>query len=136
NGNTLICEGCDGRIFEVTADGQVVWEFVNPHVSHEAGRPGLNNWVFRLRERHADRKSTRLNSSHVAISYAVFCLKKKKILRLGGSSQHYRQLRGIATMLSQGHLHDAADQRLLQDVLFGVRARQVYVGDIVFLPPE
>src|SRR5207253_10552699 len=28
--------------------------------------------------RGADRKSTRLNSSHVAISYAVFCLKKKK----------------------------------------------------------
>src|SRR5437870_13051427 len=28
---------------------------------------------------HSDRKSTRLNSSHVAISYAVFCLKKKKI---------------------------------------------------------
>src|SRR5437660_9691559 len=29
------------------------------------------------RTRHPDRKSTRLNSSHVAISYAVFCLKKK-----------------------------------------------------------
>src|SRR5438874_5929388 len=28
--------------------------------------------------RQADRKSTRLNSSHVEISYAVFCLKKKK----------------------------------------------------------
>src|SRR5690606_32044710 len=28
--------------------------------------------------RHEDRKSTRLNSSHVKISYAVFCLKKKK----------------------------------------------------------
>src|SRR5207302_10664463 len=27
---------------------------------------------------HSDRKSTRLNSSHVKISYAVFCLKKKK----------------------------------------------------------
>src|SRR5438874_6697470 len=27
---------------------------------------------------HKDRKSTRLNSSHVEISYAVFCLKKKK----------------------------------------------------------
>src|SRR5205814_10235035 len=27
---------------------------------------------------HADRKSTRLNSSHLGISYAVFCLKKKK----------------------------------------------------------
>src|SRR5437660_9141774 len=30
------------------------------------------------RSRAQDRKSTRLNSSHVAISYAVFCLKKKK----------------------------------------------------------
>src|SRR3712207_7648673 len=28
--------------------------------------------------RHQDRKSTRLNSSHANISYAVFCLKKKK----------------------------------------------------------
>src|SRR5256885_4086886 len=27
---------------------------------------------------HEDRKSTRLNSSHLVISYAVFCLKKKK----------------------------------------------------------
>src|SRR5207253_11226103 len=31
-----------------------------------------------FRRVRADRKSTRLNSSHVAISYAVFCLKKKK----------------------------------------------------------
>src|SRR5258707_4251093 len=29
-------------------------------------------------KRHRDRKSTRLNSSHANISYAVFCLKKKK----------------------------------------------------------
>src|SRR3712207_8782533 len=35
----------------------------------------------RRRERHLqDRKSTRLNSSHANISYAVFCLKKKKIM--------------------------------------------------------
>src|SRR2546430_8591040 len=31
-----------------------------------------------LRRFHGDRKSTRLNSSHSQISYAVFCLKKKK----------------------------------------------------------
>src|SRR5256885_10554746 len=31
-----------------------------------------------LRRRRSDRKSTRLNSSHLVISYAVFCLKKKK----------------------------------------------------------
>src|SRR5256885_8281366 len=30
-----------------------------------------------------DRKSTRLNSSHLVISYAVFCLKKKKVRREG-----------------------------------------------------
>src|SRR5438067_4777698 len=34
-------------------------------------------WESRAR-RMRDRKSTRLNSSHVSISYAVFCLKKKK----------------------------------------------------------
>ena len=33
-------------------------------------------WINDLHE-NADRKSTRLNSSHVVISYAVFCLKKK-----------------------------------------------------------
>src|SRR2546426_2649799 len=65
----------------------------------ETGRPGLTpdqvlrslilmrvkNWDYReLRERIndgytlRDRKSTRLNSSHLVISYAVFCLKKKK----------------------------------------------------------
>src|SRR2546422_3698176 len=31
-----------------------------------------------LQKKHRDRKSTRLNSSHGYISYAVFCLKKKK----------------------------------------------------------
>src|SRR3712207_7226833 len=35
-----------------------------------------------------DRKSTRLNSSHANISYAVFCLKKKKPVRACTQSQH------------------------------------------------
>src|SRR5437660_5754978 len=35
-------------------------------------------WFYRRGNTMVDRKSTRLNSSHVAISYAVFCLKKKK----------------------------------------------------------
>src|SRR2546426_9316763 len=34
--------------------------------------------LFLARAREVDRKSTRLNSSHLVISYAVFCLKKKK----------------------------------------------------------
>src|SRR3712207_8294869 len=39
--------------------------------------PLLRTTLLRLDERQ-DRKSTRLNSSHANISYAVFCLKKKK----------------------------------------------------------
>src|SRR5215510_15878992 len=44
------------------------------------GKPRLwwRRRPLRQIEHAADRKSTRLNSSHVAISYAVFCLKKKK----------------------------------------------------------
>src|SRR5206468_9789375 len=40
-----------------------------------AGRPDVIGRTLRVNE---DRKSTRLNSSHDQISYAVFCLKKKK----------------------------------------------------------
>src|SRR5207342_3545343 len=39
--------------------------------------------IGRLCTENVDRKSTRLNSSHVKISYAVFCLKKKTFLQLG-----------------------------------------------------
>src|SRR5574338_649929 len=40
---------------------------------------GQLNFEWALFFIHSDRKSTRLNSSHHGISYAVFCLKKKKI---------------------------------------------------------
>ena len=30
NGNTLICSGASGRLFEVTTGGEVVWEYINP----------------------------------------------------------------------------------------------------------
>src|SRR2546422_5646746 len=48
----------------------------------------------RAGELHGDRKSTRLNSSHGYISYAVFCLKKKnpgEQSKLGDGNQHRRQ---------------------------------------------
>src|SRR5471030_1064593 len=41
-------------------------------------RPAQCQCHRRQRRSHRDRKSTRLNSSHLGISYAVFCLKKKK----------------------------------------------------------
>jgi Arylsulfotransferase (ASST) len=51
NGNTLIDEGMNGRIFQVTRTGEVVWEYVNPYFAHsQAGgthRSVLTNWVYR-----------------------------------------------------------------------------------------
>src|SRR5207253_4616956 len=51
---------------------------------HERPDPGPQ---LRLRP---DRKSTRLNSSHVAISYAVFCLKKKKKINTPQYTSHHK----------------------------------------------
>src|SRR2546426_7807967 len=50
------------------------------HLQGEQGRARLVRAPLRLSHQRArqDRKSTRLNSSHLVISYAVFCLKKKK----------------------------------------------------------
>src|SRR5256885_12518708 len=65
----------------------------------------------RQSEDFPDRKSTRLNSSHLVISYAVFCLKKKK---------HYNHLRLVRRAASLGdrgfhsrQLHAARDTHAL-----------------------
>src|SRR2546422_3047153 len=53
--------------------------------------------VWRSRGPTRDRKSTRLNSSHGYISYAVFCLKKKKDARVNqGESRRAEELTGEA----------------------------------------
>src|SRR5256885_5378424 len=51
----------------------------------------------------ADRKSTRLNSSHLVISYAVFCLKKKKKKTIIYFSRHIR-LDGRSAWVSRSHI--------------------------------
>src|SRR5690625_618442 len=51
------------------------WPVIPPIKEHDKMQP-LLKMAYLIFSR--DRKSTRLNSSHVAISYAVFCLKKKK----------------------------------------------------------
>jgi hypothetical protein len=48
NGNTLINEGNFGRLFEVTREGEVVWEFVNPYFGPEAAPARVQtNMIFR-----------------------------------------------------------------------------------------
>src|SRR5699024_11777698 len=67
----------------------IPWLVVKHHFSVDLDKPFhtipldsshcLHTTAHRLKSSfsHLDRKSTRLNSSHVSISYAVFCLKKK-----------------------------------------------------------
>src|SRR2546426_7526307 len=63
-GSLVGAEGCAGMASRDTLPGR-----------RESGRPaGMAGAVGSS----GDRKSTRLNSSHLVISYAVFCLKKKK----------------------------------------------------------
>src|SRR5256886_11102454 len=53
-------------------------ELVDPARAQGVGDPGVEGRWERDEHEVGDRKSTRLNSSHSQISYAVFCLKKKK----------------------------------------------------------
>lgn len=51
NGNTLIDEGMNGRIFQVTNKGDIAWEYISPYFAATpvagAGKPVLSNWLYR-----------------------------------------------------------------------------------------
>jgi hypothetical protein len=47
NGDTLICEGASGHVFEVTSAGEIVWDFTNPFSA--SGPRGPRNEVFKVR---------------------------------------------------------------------------------------
>lgn len=53
NGNTMICEGETGRVFEVTPDKQVCWEWVNPFLLSYTGRASSSQ-LFRAHRYAAD----------------------------------------------------------------------------------
>ena len=46
NGNTLITEGSDGRLIEVTPDHEIVWEWISPYYTHNEKGP-KNNMIYR-----------------------------------------------------------------------------------------
>src|SRR5436305_8957133 len=62
-------------------EGKTLIAAVNEALSGPIGNDGKLEFHAGVSYRNIDRKSTRLNSSHVRISYAVFCLKKKTDLR-------------------------------------------------------
>src|SRR6266496_4801609 len=82
--------GLDGARAQPGPRHQVRWGGEDAHVQPDLGEDDLRGaWADAgdlIQPR--DRKSTRLNSSHVEISYAVFCLKKKKQQKNNTASKH------------------------------------------------
>src|SRR5207253_4876314 len=74
------CNSSSGRTLSVLSVSALSFLFaLYAAPAKNAGlKPAATATVRPSQEEPEDRKSTRLNSSHVAISYAVFCLKKKK----------------------------------------------------------
>src|SRR5690625_3155417 len=70
--------------------GGIMAEFSDRLTAEEELAAGYLRAHERYLARREDRKSTRLNSSHVAISYAVFCLKKKKTTSHRGTATAQR----------------------------------------------
>src|SRR5690554_2464580 len=71
DGFRFMFTGVVDNFMSFTAVGVIIVAMLGVGVAEEAG-------LVRALIHKLDRKSTRLNSSHVRISYAVFCLKKKK----------------------------------------------------------
>src|SRR5690625_7459231 len=65
----------DGIVIDA---GEHILQAAGSPFDHDVPVAGFGQPLSRAMRDFEDRKSTRLNSSHVAISYAVFCLKKKK----------------------------------------------------------
>src|SRR5438034_4120206 len=82
-GPNLDCQSCDPHSARSLSDSSC--EIVTNRIPVTSGE-SVANCLVRSRENSSevilDRKSTRLNSSHTVISYAVFCLKKKKLIMI------------------------------------------------------
>jgi hypothetical protein len=53
NGNTVVCESGSGRLFEVTEEGKIVWQFISPFYA-DMGRYGLTNLVYKAKRYGAE----------------------------------------------------------------------------------
>src|SRR5438034_6373686 len=74
--STTVARGVNPKSAEISR-GREVFALSVRNTDHH-GSPKITSRAQSVVERKQDRKSTRLNSSHTVISYAVFCLKKKK----------------------------------------------------------
>src|SRR5256885_3889992 len=113
---TLFRSGADASVAEVVAErveeaasgGPVGGVYLQPRVDERADQPRPHRTLVIGGVAGAeDRKSTRLNSSHLVISYAVFCLKKKQ-----KKDRDVPRQKDVNAHLSRGHaLCQTAERR-------------------------
>lgn len=119
NGNTLIAETTHGRVFEVTNDGEIVWEMVNPFYG-DFVCTGWNNMVFRAYRYGIDYEGLKgkvLNPN-----------KYRKISRAYGMTEaHSRDLD------ESPHVRSKRERMLLSGVISNT-ASKCYIGYTLFSP--
>src|ERR1039457_773533 len=95
----------------------------------------------------SDRKSTRLNSSHLVTSYAVFCLKKKRMIATNATllarDQYYQLLaripdRGPGQIRKTNAYQNVNETFPISDTVYFFLITQDHDGNILFLriPPK
>src|SRR2546426_3989279 len=111
------CEGLLRKVHAALATGgrAVTFEFVPNEDRVSPPIPAKFSMIMLATTQHGeDRKSTRLNSSHLVISYAVFCLKKKKIEELTSICDQYTSR--LQTPLKLEFAPQQDDSTTIQDI--------------------
>src|SRR5256886_5537769 len=107
---------------ELYRGGEYTVDFL-PKIKIEVVVP--DHLVDKVSEVIADRKSTRLNSSHSQISYAVFCLKKKKLVPARDLAGVQRDRHDLP--LADTDLDTTADKLRVQRIVVGVEPNVLIV---------
>src|SRR5260221_159694 len=86
-----------------------------------------------LSTHNVDRKSTRLNSSHTVISYAVFCLKKKRLqthnVNRGGRSRHLARKLSLRRKRSSPYVFEMAATEPIPSIIL-IKLIRVSLGTV------
>jgi hypothetical protein len=98
----VICECTKGRLFEVTAEGDIVWEFINPFY-YEHPIFGTNNMVFRCIRYDPDSSALRGKSLDPGRYSDLNALMPRRFVRSPRSREALRRNYEVGAVIRGGH---------------------------------